>query len=260
MNLRTVIVYPVPMETPEVWALFKPFVERFCRTYKEFPPGADHEIYVVVNGDGPAQELLALFEGMPVGKFIRYDGGGADIGSFQFFAKSAFPCFMVCCVTRVYFHKEGWLRKLVEARDLIGPGLFGTCASHEGGTFHLCCRCYAMDSDIFAGYPLEINSRDLGTFFEIGRGNINGGLADWFMNRLKLPVSIQFFNRGMPFVPNLFPLVESHPDLINGFRNGDQGNLLVWDKHSDAYHIASREGKEYLTDLMMGRIVPTEIV
>lgn len=260
--MKTVIVYPVPMENAEVWELFKPFVKRFVNTYGQFDPGAEHELWVVLNKSDLSPPLIDVVSEFYKVKchFLTYEGGGADIGSFQYFAKQAMPCFMVCCVTRVYFHREGWLARLVEARQTLGPGLVGTSASYEGGRFHLCTRCYAMDSDLFAGYPVVIDSRDLGTFFEIGRGNINGGLADWFLNVLKLPVSIWFFNGGLFFDPKVFPLVTENPLFKNGFRDGNQSNLLVWDKHSDAYAIASAEGKEYLNGLMTGKIVPVEIV
>lgn len=226
------------MERDDVWALFKPYVERFIATYKQFPPEHDHELIAVVNGSRPTNEVTAMFEGLPV-RFALYDGEGADIGSFQDVASKLDDGFMVCCVTRVYFHKAGWLRRMMEARTGYGAGLYGTSASEEGGALHVCCRCYGMDVDIFKRYPVAITSRDQGTFFELGEGNLLN-----FFRKHRFAAKIVHWNCVCD--------PEDARNFAKTFRLGDQSNMLVWDKHTDIFRDASHSDKRVMHAKMVG--------
>jgi hypothetical protein len=244
--MRTVVVYPIPLESPEVWALFKPFVDRFSQSLRQFDPGCDYTLSLVLNRPMPEatppewiNEIEMMFKGLPY-RTINYEGGGCDIGSFQHCAAQQVEnVFMVCCVTRVFAWQAGWLKRLVEAREKFGAGLFGTSASLEGGSFHVCCRCYCMDSDDFKRYPHKIESRDQGVFFEIGEGN----LAEWFFGQ-NSQVHVVYWDAicggGETSIPQDF---FTPPNI---FRRGDQSNLLVKDKHSQAYENASPEEKRRL--------------
>jgi hypothetical protein len=233
--VKNVIVFPVPLENQAVRDLFKPFVKRFCESMRQFPAGKNYELAVVLNGNVDADSAKEDFHGLnPV--FYEYSGSGYDIGSFQYYASICEPCFMVCCVTRVYAHRAGWLDKLVSARDFFGRGLYGTSASQESGKLHVCCRCYAFDSEDFKRYPHAITSRDQGVFFECGDGCLLG-----FFNDLALPVKVVYWDR-----------VEAVGDTRewqnanNIFRDGDQSNVLVHDRHTDYYRDASTEEKKRL--------------
>lgn len=244
--MKTIICLCVPMDNEPCWELFRPFVQRFTDTLRQFDPGCEYELAAIVNSraetlddaSGEQIELVKMMEGLP---WIRwhYRGAGADIGSFQWFAKQQTEnAFMVCCVTRVYFWKAGWLLRLVDSQGRIGLGLYGTSSSKEGGRTHVCTRCYAMCSEEFKNYPHEISSRDQGVFFEVG----NGCLTEWFTSHGK-PAVVVTWSGGYS--------VDFKP-FKNTFRNGDQSDMLVFDKHSDSYREADETEKCRLEALCFG--------
>jgi hypothetical protein len=237
------IVYPAPLETREVRDIFMPFITRFADSLRKFNPGCEYELAVIENGgeEDCIKDCRAQFYDLPV-KFYRYEGTGCDIGSFLWFAdQQAENVFQVNCVTRVYAWKAGWLQRLVQNREIIGPSLFGTSASREGGKQHICCRCYAADSDDFSKYPHAIKSRDRGVFFEVG----DGCLTEWFLSEEKY-VGLVYWD-GVCDMPTCSPESDFRFQTAkNIFRRGDQSNMLVWDKHSDYYRDADESEKARL--------------
>jgi len=245
------IIYPVPMESPEVWATFKPFVERFCHSMRNTKTGCDYKVAPILNIPKDTdtrkqfEEFLPLFDGIPIeaggpaandlGAFA-YHGQGCDFGSYQHYAKHVATEneFMVCMTTRCFAWKAGWLRRLVECREKHGLGLYGTSASREGGRLHVCTRAFGMDSDVWKQYPHTIDSRDQGTFVEIFGGN----LMEWHWSK-GLPAYVVNWT-AETCEPNRY----FEPDNI--YRLGDQSNLLVKDKHSLIYDEASPERKKEL--------------
>lgn len=226
--MKTVIVYPVPMDNEEVWELFKPFITRFTDSLRAFPPGCEYDLWVVTNRPVPDETPLHWldwavnsFNGLKP-MWMNYTGSGADIGSLQTYVNSCQENeFVVFCNTRVYAHREGWLKRLVDARETFGPGLYATSVSREGGKLHACGRCFGVDSDDFKEYPHVIDSRDKGHFFEIG----DGCFMEWFLSIGRNRNLVQF--DGITHS-------EKHP-LVNGYRSGNQSNVLVWDKHTQYY-------------------------
>jgi len=244
------VVYPIPNESPEVWEIFKPAVERFCATWRKFPPGCECELVPVLFGDDPTGKCTQYFHGLPVDAFQEYRGGGCDIGAAQWVAVDSEPGdFLVALTSRVYFHRPNWLDFLRIARELYGKGLYGTSASMEGGIAHCCTRCYAMDCSMWNSYPFLIESRDQGTFFEVGANNPIGSLNDW-VEAIGLP-TLMVYGDGVRPKPYWFS-----PENI--FRRGDQSNLLVWDKHTLAYREADREEQLRLQALAYGLDTPVD--
>ena len=232
------VFYPVPNENADVWEIFLPYVARFCRSWREFAPGCECELVPVLFGDDPTGAVTNHFRDLPVDQFERYHGGGCDIGAAQWVAEGSAPDdFIVALTSRVYLHRAGWLNHLYQAQKLYGVGLYGTSASREGGNAHICTRCYAMNAELWNVYPHLIDSRDRGTFFEVGAGNPIGALSDW-IGQIGLPTCTVYWDGVRP-KPYWF-----HSDNI--FRMGNQENLLVWDKHTDAYRYADDEGKRRL--------------
>ena len=235
--MRVQVVFPVPTETKEVWALFKPFIQRFCDTWRKFPPGVRCTVYAVTQGADASEQLIDMFIGLPV-VFERYDKG-ADLGAQQYIARVSDDAFQVNMTTRCYFHREGWLARLVAARNDFGPALYGVSSSMEGGRFHICTRAFSYDTADFKLYPHDITSRDQGVFFECGEGC----LTDWMKSIGRFPYLVTW---------DTVQLATQWVEVENGFRNGNQEQMLVWDKHSDAYTNANPEEKERLQLLHRG--------
>lgn len=241
--MKVSVIYPVPLESDEVWQIFRPAVQRFCLTWRLFPPGVRCGINVMCCGNEPDSEVKELFDGLPA-QFCQCDALGADLGAQQFCAKlSDTGVFQVNFTSRMYFHRSGWLARLVSARNSFGPALYGLSASMEGGKFHLCTRGHCYDTDDFKLYPHDIVSRNQGVFFECGQGC----LLDWFKS----------IGRDTYVVTWDYAVTCSPGDRIpNGFRDGTQEQMLAWDKHTKIYADASPEEKERLESLAFGLANP----
>lgn len=239
--MKVTCVYPVPLDSPVVWAEFAPFVRRFARTWGEFPPLVPCNLMLVANNYDPTGAAREIFKDMAV-EWVRYDGAGCDAGSWQL-AANLTTGFMVNFTSRCYFHREGWLKRLVEARMLSGPGLYGTSASHEGGRWHACLRAWGIDAEDFREYPVKLDTRDKGVAFEVGNGDDPGSLTKWMAVRKRLPQIVYFDS--------------SHGQLTwdsveNSFRRGNQEQMLVWDRHTDLYRDADPAEKKRLERLCFG--------
>lgn len=246
MNPKVHLTLPVPNETPEVWATFKPFVERFLSTLNKFDPGSDYDLHLVRSGDPWIDSDLKLDEQRVLPFIERYDGNGWDIGAAQYMASQLSPSdLVVSFTTRSYFHRDGWLKALLDARNTFGPGLYGTSASNQI-RHHVCVRSYLLEVADFQDYPWTIDSRALGPCFETGVDYYNSG-RPWVksitehMASLCRPLKIVRFD-------GVFDTRESI-GMKNGFRNGDQSEMLVWDKHSDIYAQANPYHKQELERL-----------
>lgn len=235
------VVYPVPNDTPEVWDIFKPSVQRFVAGLHQFPPGIEYELVPVLFNYDHTGEVTDLFVDLPVQEFLLYKGEGADIGAAQWVARGCDDDdFIVAMTSRVFFHKPGWLSHLFKARQIYGVGLYGCFASMEGGRMHICTRCYSTNAIVWKNYPFEITSRDQGTFFEVGLGNPEGNFLEW-CERNNVPGYAVYWD-GVRRKEHFLT-----PDGI--FRKGDQSNCLVFDKHTEIYHRATDEERKRLADM-----------
>jgi len=247
--LKVQVVLPIPMESEETWATFKPFIQRFCETWRKYPPGIRCFLYAVTQGAKANEELYDLFTGLPVG-FERYDEG-MDLGAQQHIAGMSNDAFQVNMTSRCYFHRPGWLARMVRFRLANGPGLYGVSCSKEGGKLHVCTRAHAYDVDEFKLYPHNITSRDQGVFCELG----DGSLTDWYWSIGKTPQIVTWADNSPYFVcsPEIHPSQTISSECFgNGFRHGDQSDVLVWDRHTDIYSSADDQEKERLRRMMMG--------
>lgn len=230
--MRPLIVYPVPYDS---WDPFAPYVQRFAATFKSFPPGVeDYELAVVSCWGEPTEDLKLLFRGTHA-HFVTYHGSGCDIGAAQWFAfeHGHAEQFYVCCTSRCYFHREGYLRRIVEAREKYGPGLYGAFASWESGKPHICTRFYGLDYADLRNYPHQIDTRAKGQLFETGEWSV----SDWMGQQ------------GKPLIQVLWDNEQTLKDWRKwdgAFRYGEQQACLVWDKHTDIYRDAEPEERARL--------------
>lgn len=244
---KTVIIYPLPCDSKEVYDLFLPCIERFSRTFKEFPPGCEYELQVVANpcismADIPSSiygHVSSLLEGT---NFVwkTYEGGGADLGAAQAMSLLNRDCFQVNLTSRCYFHRERWLKQLVDARQAHGPGLYGCTISREGAKQeYICTRGYCYDADDFRNFPVTLDSRDKGVWFECG----DGCVTEWFKAHQR-PVFVVYWT-GV-----------CGPDIWweqpCSFRMSDQSNCLLFDRHTLLYEEGSPSRKLELEAKLSG--------
>lgn len=233
--MRVVLSYPVPLN---VWPHFSHYVKRFARSFKDHPPGHDYELWVTCHWGERIDAVRKLFYGIKT-RFFEYQDNGCDIGSTQMVSALVEPSgFVVGLATHAYFHREGWLKRLVEAREKHGPGLYGVAASNEGRP-HIRTSCYGLDADLWQHFETVINTREACTEFENGQKSITN-----FVQRQTLEVWQVTWDDEQG--PNTWRL----PDGV--FRKGQQNAMLVFDRHSDIFEAASDEEKARLTKLADG--------
>lgn len=220
--MKTIITLPLPFDK---WDVFAPFIKRFCDTFKQFEPGADCEVWGMCCSGYISDEVELWFDGINA-VFHKYPEDGCDIGSAQYAADMLKEnAFMVNMTSRCYFHRPGWLKRLLEAREKHGDGMYSTFASWEGGTPHLGTRAYCLDSHTFQRYPHIIDTREKGQKFEVGEWCI----TSWFRQQ------------SMPTMQVTWSGEQEQADWRkpdNIFRKGDQSNCLVFDRHTDLYQDA----------------------
>lgn len=204
---------------------------RFAESYRKFPAGRDHTLYVVCSNGPRDASCEEIFKGIDV-VFEQYEEMGWDIGSEQYIARKMPEEFFVGMTTRSYFHREGWLRRFMEARNSLGEGLYGAAGSFENSP-HIRTAFYGVDSWIYREYPHTIDTRDKGFFFESLNWNFTKFVEDM----------------GYPCIMVTWDGFYQKQDWRkpkNIFRSGNQKNMLAWDRHSLIYEQSDRTMKDHL--------------
>lgn len=151
MKITVVYVYPSVNSR-----LYYSHAQRFASTYKQFPPGHEHKLYIAHNGGPHYPSEMLPFEGIPHEDFVRSNLGW-DIGAFQEAADNI-PCdLLVCLGAPVHFHKPGWLVRMVDAFVENGPHLFG-CVGYLYPNPHIRTTAFWCPPQIIQSYPYHVGS------------------------------------------------------------------------------------------------------
>jgi hypothetical protein len=219
------VIYPVPQDN---WRTFEPFVLRFVETLRKYDPGYPYELIAVLNNGTQSKHLEDLFAGLPV-RFWVYNGTGWNMGSAQAAMAICFDDdFIVSMSSRCYFHREGWLAKMMAARAAHGPGIYGT-GSFEAKR-HIRACAFGIDAKLFRAVPFQVLVPDDGHRLEYKNHCLtdfveaNGGVA-----------------KQVTFVGVQNSKDWRKPENI--YRKGDQSNVLVMDKWTEDYFNCSPEMK-----------------
>lgn len=133
-----------------------PLGVRFAQTYQSFESGAQHDFYIIANGGQPAANQLQPFADIPHKLFV-HDNTGWDIGAYQR-AAERIPCdLLVCLGAHAHFHRDGWLKKMVDAWVNYGPGLYG-CAAYMTPIQHVRTTLFWCPPLLLQSYPEYIGS------------------------------------------------------------------------------------------------------
>lgn len=220
--IRAQLCYPIPLQSEANYEAFLPAILQFRSTWNQFPPGCEFDLVCMCLGNEPTQSIEKIFEGLNP-RFMVYTGDGMDIGAAQWLASISEDCWQVSMSTRTLFHREGWLKYMLDAIKLYGDGLYGTCASHEGGTLHIRTNFYALWTADFRSYPQVIDSRERAQKFESGSDPDQPNILDFSELELQWPSYLVYWD-GVRKKEDWFT-------PANRFREGDQSNCLVWDHH-----------------------------
>lgn len=207
---------------------YLPFSNRWVNTYHRFRPKCPHDVRIVCCG-GHKNAIVERTYYSLMCTFDTYLGSGSDIGACQHAIKHVDSDFVVCMSTPVYFWMDGWLERLIEAREFYGDGLYGPMASYEVSP-HIRTSCWCVDPKTFMLYPHVIDTREKCCWAEAADHNGEyWQMSNWY-ELIGKPVM-------MVARDSIRARAEWRtPDNI--FRRGDQSNCIVRDQHVDVYDAA----------------------
>lgn len=129
---------------------------RFVRTYQENPSGYPHDLYIICNGGPLPPRKKSFFDALDCEFFERPNDEGKDLSGYQDLAERLVikneADFLVCFGESIYFHRTGWLERLVAARLAHGPGMYGCFSSHMVRA-HLNTTGFGIDPKLITKYP-----------------------------------------------------------------------------------------------------------
>lgn len=233
MKIAIAYVHPIGPRYPAAAA-----ADRFAGSYLRFPPGALHELWVLVPDAASPPPLTESLLELPIAGSIPYDNaGGWDVSAYLTAARTI-PCdLLVCLGAACYFHREGWLAEMALAFRKWGRRLFGVSGSFERD-LHVRTNAFWCPPEILRDYQWQGGDRFT---FETGVRSITR--QSWQTCREPYIVG---YKSGSPL-----HLCRSSA-LSNIFRRGDQSDMLVWDKHTDDYAAAETDRKRVLEEYANG--------
>jgi hypothetical protein len=208
------------------------YASRFVATWHESPPGVETDLLIICNGGPVRTELAMIFAPLNAKMFPRENDAGQDISGYQDASRG--PCAeydaVLWCGESVHFHKEGWLKRLVEAYGKHGPGMYGPFSSNAVRA-HLNTTAFFCPPLLVRQYPIRPTDRASRMAFEHGEN------ALWR----------RVYSRGMPvrlvtwdgeWEPRLWRMPK------NILWRGDQSNCLMFCNHSSGYENADARTKQ----------------
>lgn len=210
---------------------YEPGVRRWFDSYLRFKPSIKHDL-IMIERYADGDDTFAPF----VTHTVRYDGGGWDCGAWQFAAKILNAELLVCFNSTCQIMGHGWLDRFVEAVETNGPGLYGPMASLEVYP-HIRTPCMVFTPEVMNAYPGQVLTReDTYRFESFGFGGLPN-VSMWARSE-GYPVRMVTWS-------GVYDLLDCR-NPPNVFRDGDQSDLIVKDKHAEAYEASSADGKVYL--------------
>jgi hypothetical protein len=203
------------------------FISRFVATWMENPPGSPCDLWVACNGGPLFSEQVLMFSPMSARMFPRVNTPGWDLDGF--FDAARGPCssydMILCLGESVYFHREGWLKRLVDTRQKYGPGFYGPFGSFNVRP-HLQTSAFFCPPVLLLQYPVRPKNRAERMAFE------HSDRAMWCrVAERAMPV------RMVTFDGDWEPRLWRYPNDI--LWRGTQQNLLMMNNHAQAWENAS---------------------
>lgn len=135
------------------------YVSRFVGSYLACPPEIDHETIIACNGGPLDRETSLLFSPLRCEFLPRANDPAWDVGAFMDVASLTAPDLLLCLGESVYFHRPGWLRRIVEAWQEHGPGMYGLFSSNLLRP-HLNTTAFACAPFDLLQYPKPRNQKE----------------------------------------------------------------------------------------------------
>jgi hypothetical protein len=152
---RVTIVYHHLASLDQPWLDYS---RRFVQSYQAHPPGIEHDTIIVCNNGPARQETRDLFSSLPNVRFLSRGNDGQDIGGYIEAARTVNTETMLCLGTYTYMKRSGWLRRMVDAWDKHGPGLYATSTSNQIRP-HVQTTGFLCPASLLVDYPVKIISK-----------------------------------------------------------------------------------------------------
>lgn len=216
-DLTATVVYVYPQVAGEK---YHRYAKRFVETYLKFPPGRDHETFVMLNGGSLNHEAARLFEVFPRCTFIQHDNSGYDLGAFQKACRKCSSDMIVFFGASTWLNVEGWLERMAEAFVKHGHGLYGAMGNRGDARYHVFphirTTAFWMHPSLLNVYPRAIRRAAERYAFEHGQDCFTNwvtrrGLRAWVVTRAG---EYEW---------------ENWDDDPKGYQRGDQSNMLAGD-------------------------------
>lgn len=194
MKISLVYVHPTVNA-----AVYVPCARKFVQSYMDNPPGAvDHDIHVCINGGIPMGEWnQRLF--LPLApRFFQHNNYGKDIGAYQAAATFVECDLMVCLGAPIYFHRPGWLDRIVMAYLEYGPALYGAWGC-QAPLPHLRTTGFWLPPQFLNSYPVRVGN-DERYPFEHGQRSI----CLWTQKLGFEPIMVTW--KGCYYMPDWHPI------------------------------------------------------
>jgi hypothetical protein len=203
------------------------FLSRFRLTYDRFPPGYPHEVVCCCNG-GPLEVDDAVWMRQEWKCYLRKNDPGWDLSAYFDVARN-FECdILVCLGESCFFHREGWLKRIVDVEDMAPHGMYGFYASNLV-TKHLNTTGFAIAPALLRHCSIP-KTREERLAFEHGKPPFWKLVAN-----LGRPVKLVTFDGA--YDP---PMWRAAP---NALWKGNQSSLLVFSSHTERFFNATPEVK-----------------
>lgn len=213
--------------------------QRLLDSYLKFDAGHSHDLVIIDRcGDSPDDIESAK------AKHVRYDGGGWDCGAWLWASRNIQSELLCCFNSSCQITGDGWLNKFVDAVETNGLGLYGPLTSYEIIP-HVRTPCMIFQPHVIQDYPMEVQTReDTYRFESMGWPNGTPNFTQWVRARGQKTMLVTW--DGVYDLPQW-------RDPPNIFRRGDQSNLIIKDRHCEAYEVSNAAGKQMLERLADGK-------
>lgn len=219
--MKTTVVYVFPLAGA---GHYLDLAIRFVAGYHQYPPGVEHETVIVCNGSPVTDEVRFLFGAMPNCKFLVHDNSGYDVGAYQHAARSNPSDLMVFFGASTYLKGPGWLKRMADAFQKHGRGLYGVMGNrgvaHVGVAPHIRTTGFWMPTELMNQYPMRVERSDQRYPFEHG----SNCLTSWIYRKGLMAWVVTWSGEYQQAQWDSIP---------NGFHHGDQSDMLAGDKNSE---------------------------
>lgn len=196
------------------------FCARFASTWNTFTPNEDCDLIVACQGGAPTTEIALLFAGLNAQFWPHINDERRDLGAYLDAASGiAKDCDAILCLGEsVHFWKSGWLKRLVEAWQRHGPGMYSPFGTHVIRA-HLQTTAFMIAPNMLREYPLKVTDKASRYEFE------HGERALWRrLHARNIPVKLVTWDGE--YGPGQW---RTPPNVL---WKGDQSNLLFHCNHS----------------------------